>query len=66
MVRVAPDAKRLSQWTPRGAVCYDPRSAHAREYSSGEVAEWLKAAASKAVVRPCRTVGSNPTLSAIN
>ena len=31
----------------------------------GEVAEWLKAAASKAVVRFYRTVGSNPTLSAI-
>ncbi len=33
--------------------------------SQGEVAEWLKAAASKAVVRFYRTVGSNPTLSAI-
>ena len=31
----------------------------------GEVAEWLKAAASKAVVRSNRTEGSNPSLSAI-
>ncbi len=30
----------------------------------GEVAEWLKAAASKAVVPVSGTVGSNPTLSA--
>ena len=30
----------------------------------GEVAEWLKAAASKAVVRSNRTGGSNPPLSA--
>lgn len=34
--------------------------------ATGEMAEWLKAAASKAVVRSCRTGGSNPPLSAIN
>ena len=32
--------------------------------ATGEMAEWLKAAASKAVVRSCRTGGSNPPLSA--
>ena len=33
--------------------------------SDGEVAEWLKAAASKAVVLLRGTAGSNPALSAI-
>ena len=32
---------------------------------NGEVAEWLKAAASKAVVPVSGTAGSNPALSAI-
>src|SRR5690606_6799689 len=32
--------------------------------TSGEVPEWLNGTVSKTVVRPCCTVGSNPTLSA--
>ena len=48
-----------------------PKSGHAPRilanipFPCGEVAEWLKAAVSKAVVPFRGTVGSNPTLSAI-
>ena len=52
-------ARRLS------AIILDWRAMHIAQPSSGEVAEWLKAAASKAVVRASRTAGSNPALSAI-
>jgi hypothetical protein len=57
-VRLGGDCQPYTLRLPYAAV-------QAQNNLTGEVAEWLKALASKASLRRPRNVGSNPTLSAV-
>src|SRR5262252_10992173 len=63
------DIRRAHQGPARSAprrLSLEKTRAGRQDVRTGEMAEWLKAHAWKACVRQHRTVGSNPTLSAIH